>query len=280
MVDDGEDEDDRHAGKQDVERDLVRRLLAHRALDERYHAVEEGRAGCRRDAHHDPVRQHARAAGDRRAVAAALADDGRRFSGDRRFVDRGDALDHVAVARHHVAGFDEDEVVLLQLQGGDLLVGASAGALEPLRLGLGARAAQGVGLGLAAALGQGFGKIGEEHGEPQPADDLRDEADEDAARREAANEQHRGQGRHHLGHEDDRVLRERARIELAERVHDRARDDAAMETRGSAGAMPLAPGCRHFRHDVHDLPLTLRTACRSASACARRPGQARVPRNR
>ncbi len=43
---DGEDEDDRHAGEQDVERDLVRRLLPLRALDQRDHPVEERRAGC------------------------------------------------------------------------------------------------------------------------------------------------------------------------------------------------------------------------------------------
>ena len=36
------------AGEQDVERDLVRRLLALRALDHRDHAVEEGLAGVRR----------------------------------------------------------------------------------------------------------------------------------------------------------------------------------------------------------------------------------------
>ncbi len=51
----GEHEDDGHAGEQDVERDLVRRLLALGALDQRDHAVEEGRALGRRDAHLDPV---------------------------------------------------------------------------------------------------------------------------------------------------------------------------------------------------------------------------------
>ena len=95
----GEDEDERHAGEQDVERDLVGRLLPHRALDQRDHAVEEGRALRRGDPHLEPVRGHARAARHRRAVAAALADDRRGFAGDRRFVDRGHALDHVAVAR-------------------------------------------------------------------------------------------------------------------------------------------------------------------------------------
>ena len=40
----GEEEDDGHAGEQDVQRDLVRRLLPLGALDQRDHAVEEGRA--------------------------------------------------------------------------------------------------------------------------------------------------------------------------------------------------------------------------------------------
>ena len=39
------------------------------------------------DAHDDPVGQHPRAAGDRAAVAAGLADDRRRLAGDRRLVD-------------------------------------------------------------------------------------------------------------------------------------------------------------------------------------------------
>ena len=37
-------EDDRHADEQDVERDLVRRLLALGAFDQRDHAVEEALA--------------------------------------------------------------------------------------------------------------------------------------------------------------------------------------------------------------------------------------------
>ena len=41
-ADGGEDEDERHAGEQDIERDLVGCLLPHRAFDQRNHAVEEG----------------------------------------------------------------------------------------------------------------------------------------------------------------------------------------------------------------------------------------------
>ena len=62
------------------------------------------------DAHDDPVGQHPRAAGDRAAVAARLADDRGRLAGDRRLVDRGDALHDVAVARDQVAGLAHHQV--------------------------------------------------------------------------------------------------------------------------------------------------------------------------
>ena len=42
----GEEQDDREPGEEDVERDLVRGLLAARALDERDHAVEEALTGA------------------------------------------------------------------------------------------------------------------------------------------------------------------------------------------------------------------------------------------
>ena len=91
--DDDDEEDDRQAGEQDPQRDLVRRLAPLGALDEGDHAVQEGLAGLLRDLDDDAVREHARAAGDRAAVAAGLADDGRRLAGDRGLVDGGDALD-------------------------------------------------------------------------------------------------------------------------------------------------------------------------------------------
>ena len=47
---DREQEDDRQAGQQDRERDLVRRLLALGALDQGDHAVEEGLARVGGDA--------------------------------------------------------------------------------------------------------------------------------------------------------------------------------------------------------------------------------------
>ena len=93
----GEHEDDGKAREQDVERDLVRRLLPFGALHQLDHAVDEGRALRRGDADADPVRQHLSAAGHRRAVAAGFADHGRGFAGDRGLVDGGDAFDHFTI---------------------------------------------------------------------------------------------------------------------------------------------------------------------------------------
>ena len=67
-------EDDGEAGEEDVEGDLIRRLLAQPALNERDHPVDEGLARAGGDAHDDLVRQHPGTAGDRRAVATALPD--------------------------------------------------------------------------------------------------------------------------------------------------------------------------------------------------------------
>ena len=105
------------AGQQDGERDLVRRLLPLGAFDQRDHAVEEGVAGRGGDAHLDPVGDHGRAAGDRRAVAAGFADHRRGFAGDGGFVDRGDALDHLAVRGIDVAGLDQHDIAGLQRRG-------------------------------------------------------------------------------------------------------------------------------------------------------------------
>ena len=105
---------ERQAREQDVERDLVRRLAPLGALDQGDHAVEEALARLLRDLDHDAVREHAGAAGDRAAVAAGLADHRRGLAGDGGLVDRGDALDHRAVAGDQLAGLDDDDVAALR----------------------------------------------------------------------------------------------------------------------------------------------------------------------
>ena len=107
-----EQKDDRHRRQQDVERDFVRRLLPLGPFDQPDHAVEKRFARIGRDAHDQPVGQHARAAGDAAAVAAAFADDRGAFAGDGAFVDRGHAFDDFAVAGNQVARLDQHDVVL------------------------------------------------------------------------------------------------------------------------------------------------------------------------
>ena len=108
-------EDDRHAGQQDVQGDFVGRLLPLGPFDHGDHAIQKRLAGIGRDAHDQPVGEHARAAGDAAAVAAAFADDRGAFAGDGAFVDRGDAFDDFAVGRNVVAGLDEDQVAFAQV---------------------------------------------------------------------------------------------------------------------------------------------------------------------
>ena len=63
------------------------------ALDEGDHPVEERLAGLLGHLDDEHVGEEAGAAGDGRAVAAGLTDDGCRLAGDRRLVDRADAFD-------------------------------------------------------------------------------------------------------------------------------------------------------------------------------------------
>ena len=154
-------------GQQDVQGDLVRGLLAAGPLDQGDHAVEEGLARLGGDAHDDLVGQDPGAAGDRRAVAARLPDHRGRLAGDGRLVDRGDALDDLAVAR----GSSRRPTTTTtsstwSSDAGDRPRSPVGRAAVGHRLGAGL--AQGVGLGLAPALGHGLGEVGEQDGEPQP----------------------------------------------------------------------------------------------------------------
>ena len=107
---DRQQEDQRQARDQDVERDLVGSLLAFRALDEGDHAIQEGLAGVGGDPDLDLVGQHLGAAGHGAAVAAGLANHRRAFTGDHRFVHGRDAVDDLAVAGDQIAGFTEHDI--------------------------------------------------------------------------------------------------------------------------------------------------------------------------
>ena len=217
-VDDDDQEDQRQAGEEDVERDLVRGLAPLGALDQGDHLVEEALAGLLGDFDDDPVRKDPGAAGDRAAIATRLADHRSRLAGDRRLVDRCDALDHGAVAGNRLARLDDDDVAAAQLGCGLLTAVAQLGD------GLGAHRAQGVGLSLAAALGQRLGEIGEDDRQPQPdADREREPGRLVAAAQRGAAENldqpaDRGDGGADLDHEHHRVADLVARIELAHRI--------------------------------------------------------------
>ena len=116
-----EQKNERQRGEQNRERDFVRRFLAPRALHHRNHAVQKTAAFLRRDANDDAVAQHPRAASDRAAVAAALANDGRGFAGDRCFIHAGDSFDDIAVRRNDVSRFADDEIAFLQYRCGNFL---------------------------------------------------------------------------------------------------------------------------------------------------------------
>ena len=218
----GENEDDGQANQQDIERNLVWRFLSFGAFDQPDHAIEEGRARCGCDAHAYPIGQHLRAAGDGRAVTTRLADHRCRFAGNRRLVDRSHAYDHLAVRRNKIAGLDQNKVA--NLKAGTrhqpiVLLIACAG--NELGLGFGALTAQRVGLCLTPTLGDGFREVGEQHGEPQPQDNLKLKADMPAAGHQIANQDHRRERRDDFEHEHDRILHQRSRIELDEGRADR-----------------------------------------------------------
>ena len=208
--------DDGQAGEQNAEGDLVGRLLARGAFNQRDHAIEEGLARIGGDLHLDPIREHLGAAGDGRAVAARFANHRSRFAGDGRLVHRRHALDHFAVAGDVVAGLDVDHVSGAKRSADDLF--KAAVGLVALGDGLALGLAQRVGLGLAAALRHGFGKVGEQHREPQPERDLQVEDEGPGVMTEVLDEQQRSEHAAHLHHKHHRVLDHPARIELAKAV--------------------------------------------------------------
>ena len=171
---------------------------------------------------------------------------------------------------------------------------------EQLGLGLRARAPERVGLGLAAPLGHGLGEVGEQHGEPQPQHDLEGEGEVLAAGDEVAHEQHRGEQRDDLQHEDDGVLRQRARIELGKSRADRRHDDLGVEQRRDRhapvqrggipweGSVTFRSGsdpsrmrsCSSRPLEARGLTPLVRTPCPRASPDARRWVRARAPGRR
>src|ERR1019366_4636662 len=128
------DEDDRQDRQENGESDLVGGPLTISALYQGDHPVDEGVATFGGNAYHNAVGQNFRAAGDRRAIAARLANDGSRLTSYRRFVDRGDAFDDLSVRGNDVARFADHQITVGELRRGNQLLGPVA-AQSP-RLGL------------------------------------------------------------------------------------------------------------------------------------------------
>ncbi len=122
----GEQEDDGEARQEDVQGDLVGRLLALGAFHHGDHAVQEAFAGVGRDADHQPVGEHQGAPGDGGTVAAALADDWRALAGDGALIHRSHALHHLAIPGDGLAGLDQHEIADAQIWSVDTLAGAQA----------------------------------------------------------------------------------------------------------------------------------------------------------
>ena len=202
--DDREQKHDRKAGKQNTERDFVRCLLPRRAFDQRDHAIEKCFAGIGSNANLDPVGEHFRAARDRGAIAAGLADHRRGFTGDGRLVNRSNTFDDFTVACDVAARFHVDDVAGAQQPAGDLF----EAAVERVALGDGLAFgfAQRVGLCLAAAFGHGFSKVCEQHREPEPQRDLQIEAEARAVMYGVVDEQGGGQHAADFHNEHHRIL--------------------------------------------------------------------------
>ena len=228
--DGGEQKDDRERGEEDVEGDLVRRLLAFGAFDHRDHAIEERLARIGRDLDDEPVGEDARAGDDGAAIASALADDRRALSGDRALVHRRDALDDLAIGRHEVAGLDEHVVPLAELRGRYRLGhGIALRLRDLLRRNVLAGLSERVRLRLAAPFGHGLGEVGEEDREPEPKGYGQDEAGgRFAFAHEGLDEQTRGEDAADLDDEHDRVSHLVAQVELSEGVDDGASTDGRL----------------------------------------------------
>ena len=100
-----------------VERDLIGSLLPDGSLDQGDHPIEKALAGLGRDLDDDPVGKHPRASRHARAIAAGLSNDRRALAGDRALIDRGHAVDNLAIGRNHLAGLDRNEITGPQLGG-------------------------------------------------------------------------------------------------------------------------------------------------------------------
>ena len=155
-----------------------------------------------------------------------FADDRSRLPRDRRFIDRCNPPDDVAVTRNYLASGNHHEVAQYQVGRGDvgscralgIRVDAGVVADDPMGDRRGAGLAQACGLGLTAAFRNGLGQVGEDHGDPEPDRDARGERGGDilCPYERAGNRQHRREGGTDLDNEHDGIAPHQPWVELAE----------------------------------------------------------------
>ena len=173
------------------------------------------------------------------AVAARLADHGRRLAGDRRLVDRRDALDDVAVAGDELAGPNHAEVADLQLARRRLdercRRGCRTYAIVSERV---LRSVSACALPRPSAIASAKlanNTVNHSHAATRPGEPVRRRA----GAADVAEEQERREDAADLHDEHHRVLGLQARVELHEAVEDRAPHDRRLEHRtgrASSGA--------------------------------------------
>ncbi len=207
------DEKDGEGSKKNGESDFIGRLLPLGAFDQVDHMVHEALAGIGGHPDGDPIGENAGASGYRAPVASRLTDHGRRLARDGRLIHTCRPFNDFAVSGDHLAGLNNDNVVLSQRLGRNSL--CSAARLAKICHCPGAGFAEGIGLGLAAPLGHSLGKIGKKHRKPQPYRYLQGKPDGFSAHR-SNNQLDRSHNGADQSDEDHRVSCQVDRIELYE----------------------------------------------------------------
>ena len=262
---------------QDIQGDLVRRLLTGRTFNQRDHPIQERRALRRRDPDPDPIGNDQRAAGDGRTVAAAFANHRRGFARDGCLVHRRDPFDHVAVAGNELARGHQHNVAGLQ-RGGRNRVQRTVRSHD-FCAGLGLRLAQARGLRFAPAFGDRFGEICEQNREPQPEIDLERKSEVVGADDEIANEENCRQCGDDFHREHHRIAPHDARVQLSESIADGGHEDLAIGQ--GLPKSSLAESCRRRWAVMRGRPwFNLRKAGRHSSRNVPRPGPKRVRGNK
>jgi hypothetical protein len=235
-----DEEGQRHRRQQHRECDFVGRLLPVGAFDQRDHAVEEAVAGFGGDADDDLVGQHLGPADHTGTIGAGLAQHRCGFAGDRGFVDRGQALDDLAVGGDLLAGADDHGVARAQVSGRNLRFAAACNLLAGDQVL--ACATQRRSLSTPARFGDGLGEVAEQHGDEQDRGDRPTEAGRCRSRQRDQCRQ-RGSDQHDRHH---RALDQMARRQLEEGIAHRRAHCRGVHQGGRTRGFVLESDFAHF----------------------------------